>query len=406
VRTYLLLAPMTVVAFSGMAHGAEETKRGLYVDRGVLQKEGAPYRGVGANYFSLFSRLLKNPNDTSSLTNLAALRQAGIPFVRFMCCGFWPTDQNLYRTDPKGYFERLDRVVRAAEQNEIGLIPSFFWNLSTVPDIEGEHLDALGNPQSKSLAFIRRYTAEIVERYNNSPAIWGWEFGNEYNLAADLPNARQHRPHVAPQLGTPSERNDRDELKFAHVRTALVAFGETVRKHDRVRIILSGNSIPRPSAWHNVYEQSWKPDTEAQFGEILLRDNPDPINTIGIHLYPDEKGDYGGGAKSIDGAMAMAMKYARQSGKPLLIGEFGVPRPWGPREKQQAAFEQFLGAIDKHSVPLAAFWVFDLPQQDKDWNVSFANDRAYMIELVAKLNRELQQAGKSRKVERTRARNQ
>ena len=90
-------------------------------------------------------------------------------------------------------------------------------------------------------------------------------------------------------------------------------------------------------------------------------------------------------------AIALAMKSARQSGKPLVIGEFGVPRQWGPREKQQAAFEEYLAAIDKQGVPLATFWVFGLQQQEEDWNVTFANDRAYMIELVAKLNRRLRQ---------------
>ena len=75
-----------------------------------------------------------------------------------------------------------------------------------MPDIVGEHLDQYGNPDSKSLAFIRRYTQEVVERYRNSPAIWGWEFGNEYNLDADLPGHHLHRPVCWPTLGTPPNR--------------------------------------------------------------------------------------------------------------------------------------------------------------------------------------------------------
>jgi hypothetical protein len=252
-------------------------------------------------------------------------------------------------------------------------------------------MDQLGNPESQSIAFIRRYTAEVVERYKDSPAIWGWEFGNEYNLDADLPNARDHRPPVQPQLGTPKERTARDEPKFPQVRTAFVAFAETVRRFDRTRIILSGNAIPRPSAWHNLHEKTWTADTEAQFGEILLRDNPDPMNGISVHLYRDPKGLYPGGARSLDEAVGLAAQFAARAGKPLFLGEFGAERQLGPRQKQQAVFEEFLRAIEKHRVPLAAFWVFDYDQQDNDWSVSFSNDRSFMIERVSQLNARLRE---------------
>jgi len=365
-----------------------EQPRGLYVHAGVLMKDGKPYRGIGANYFDLFGRTLKNPADTSSRENLRALAKAHIPFVRFMCGGFWPADQKLYLQDREAYFQRLDAIVKTAEESGIGLIPSLFWHLPTVSDLAGEHLDELGNPESKSIAYILRYTEEVVQRYRNSPAIWGWEFGNECNLGCDLPNATQHRPQVVPQLGTPKERTERDELKFSQLRIALAAFAGTARKLDPVRIIVSGNSVPRQSAYHNVTEKSWKPDTEEQFAEILLRDNPDPLNVICIHQYPEKNNAYAGGAKSIAELIGLATKHAARAGKPLFIGEFGAEKR--PAEKERAVFEEFLAAIGKHQVPLAAFWVFDLDSQKKDWNVSFQNERAYMIELVAQANARIQ----------------
>lgn len=45
----------------------------LYVEAGTLMKDGRPYRGIGANYFDLFSRTLHNPRDTSSLDGLREL---------------------------------------------------------------------------------------------------------------------------------------------------------------------------------------------------------------------------------------------------------------------------------------------------------------------------------------------
>ncbi len=371
---------------SAMVGSPPQQQLGLHVRDGVLMKDGRPYRGVGANYFSLFARMIQDPSDNSSLTNLKALSRAGIPFVRFMCCGFWPVDQKLYLTDRAEYFRRLDQVVRCGEENHIGLIPSLFWHVPTTADIVGEHLDEYGDPDSKSIAFIRRYTEEVVRRYGNSPAIWGWEFGNEYNLAADLPNHELHRPDCWPALGTPRNRTARDELEFPQFRSALVAFAETVRKFDKTRIVISGNSIPRSSAWHNLHEKSWTQDTESQFAEILLRDNPDPIDTICVHVYRDAKGLYSGGARTIDEAVGVANQYALRAGKPLFLGEFGAERQLGTPQQQRAVFEEFLQAIDRHRVPLAAFWVFDLPAQEKTYNVDFQNDRSYMIERVSQLN--------------------
>jgi hypothetical protein len=175
-------------------------------------------------------------------------------------------------------------------------------------------------------------------------------------------------------------------MKSAQVRNAFVAFAETVRKLDATRIIFSWNSIPTVSAWHNVHDRTWHADSEAQFAEMLLHDNPDLLNAITIHLYHDSQNTYPGGTHSIDAAIALAAQIAERIHKPLFLGEFGAERQLGPRAQQQAVFEEFLNAIAQHRVPLAAVWVFDLPSQQGDWNISFDNDRAWMLDLVARAN--------------------
>jgi hypothetical protein len=83
----------------------------------------------------------------------------------------------------------------------------------------------------------------------------------------------------------------------------------------------------------------------------------------------------------------LASSVSAQAGKPLFIGEFGAPRQAGSRAEQETVFRELLAAIARHRVPLAAFWVFDLESQDKDWNINFHNDRAYQIRLVSEFNR-------------------
>ncbi|HEY3284732.1 MAG TPA: hypothetical protein VGN26_20865, partial [Armatimonadota bacterium] len=260
---------------------------------GQLLLRGAPYWGCGVNYFDAFARTLERADDRSYEQGFHALSSLGIPFARFMASGFWPVNCRLYQTDRQEYFRRLDAVVRSAERNQVGLIASLFWCYSTVPDLVGEPVDQWGNPKSKTHAFMRRYVREVVTRYRQSPALWGWEFGNEYLLSADLPNATDHRPPVAPELGTPSSRSARDELSSAMVRVAYRAFAREVRRWDPVRVILSGDGFPRPSAWHQRQERSWGQDTKSQYQEVLLRDTPSPMDLLSAHLYEAREQRFG-----------------------------------------------------------------------------------------------------------------
>ena len=194
-------------------------------------------------------------------------------------------------------------------------VPSLFWQLSTVPDLVGEPVNRWGNPESLTHEFMRRYTKDVVTRYLRSPAIWAWEFGNEYNLPADLPNASDHRPPIVPALGTPTTRSAEDDLTHAQMRTALRVFAEEVRKIDKHRAILSGNAFPRVSAWHQESGKSWTRDTSDQFADMLGLDNPSPIDTLTVRAY-DAKDDLG--------RLSSAIALSRGLKKPLFVGEFGV----------------------------------------------------------------------------------
>src|ERR1051325_6795005 len=215
------------------------------------------------------------------------------------------------------------------------MIPSLFWHMSIVPDLVGEPCNRWGDPNSRTIAFMREYTREVVTRYAQAPAIWGWEFGNEYNLPADLPNAPEPRPPVVPGLGTPAHRTAEDDLTHLAMRVALREFALEVRKHDPQRIIVSGNAFPRVSAWHQAKEKSWTPDTQEQFAEVLAADSPSPINTLCVRGY-DLTADLG--------RLAQAMTVARSEKKPLFVGEFGVPG--ADTTESRAKFAAILSAIE------------------------------------------------------------
>lgn len=338
----------------------------------TILRDGKPYRGIGINYFDAFLRVLKNPADTAYEAGFATLAEKQIPFVRFCATGFWPSDMKLYQTDRAEYFRRFDGLVKSAEKYDIGLIPSLFWHVACVPDLCGEPMDQWGNPASKTHAWMRTYVEEVVTRYRDSRAIWAWELGNEFSLQADLPNAKDHRPPVHHNLGTPAQRSERDEMTFAMVRTAFTEFAKAVRAHDPDRLILTGDSFPRLSAWHQEHEHSWKQDTKEQFQEMLTKANPDPVSAIGLHAYEDD-----------DQRLGWAMEVSRTMNKPLFVGEFGAQKD---TPEQTAKFRRLLNAIDKHGVPLAALWVFDLKSQP-EFTIVPGSPRMVQLDEISAWNR-------------------
>jgi hypothetical protein len=373
---------LTSVALAVNLAASAASAPGLSVgEDGLLRLRGEPFRGMGVNYYDAFARTLGKTARTNYDAGFRELSARKIPFARFSAGGYWPNDWGLYRTNRAEHFARLDGLVRSAEQHGIGLIPSLFWQLSTVPDLVGEPCNRWGDTNSRTIAFMREYTREIVTRYTTSPAIWGWEFGNEYNLPADLPNAAQHRPPVVPNLGTPQQRTPDDDLTHAVIRIALREFAREVRKHDSQRIIISGNAFPRISAWHQAKEKSWKRDTREQFAEVLAADNPPPMNTLSVRGYDLE---------SDINRLPQAMDVARSLKQPLFVGEFGVAG--ATTEESKAKFATILAAIETNRVPVAALWVFDFDGQAKDWNVSATNDRSWQLDALQQANERIRKS--------------
>lgn len=356
---------------------------------GELLRDGKAYRAYGVNFYSAFMRYLRNPADTSFREGFKELGELKIPFARFAACGFMPSDMKLYSENKEEYFARMDAVVKSAEENGVGLVPSLFWYNACLPDLAGEPRNQWGNPDSKTIALMRQYTRDVVSRYVNSPAIWIWEFGNEYDLAVDLPNAADHRPGVSVERGTLPTRSESDDLRFDMMNVAFREFAKAVREIDPHRPITTGNSLPREASYNLRKDLKWIADTPEQFGEQIVAFNPDPHNVISVHVYtPDHENRFGQRWTSYDEIIALSMAASKTVGKPLFIGE------WGARDDKEGAARdaarrdnfELITAIDRHNVPLAALWVYDLPDQESFANVTSSNHRKYLLKAVALAN--------------------
>lgn len=366
-------------------------------------------RAFGANYYDAFTRYLSNSNDTSFVQGFDFLSAHRIPVVRVLGAGFWPKDWALYFSDKTEYYRRLDFFVRQAEQKGVGLILDLFWTPTTVGELVDDAVSAgyltagtdfvaasplntnylgqttyaeyrkeLGRRDSGSNALIAYYTREIVARYARSPAVWGWEFGNEYNLAVDLPNIATQRPTRSPSLGQylPSEGSvvaawsGKEDITRDDVFVAKQTFANAVRSVDAWRFIMSGDSTPRQSAYSNWKSHTWSVNSRADLAKVLPEDNPAPIDTVTVHHYPGNPGDapvvYFSDApvtnQWLTGQYEERIVYfltnSAALNRPLVVGEWGAIGD-GATADEKTTFHRFMQALIDAQVQLSLMWTFD-----------------------------------------------
>ncbi len=362
----------------------------------VLLKDGKPYKGIGVNYFDPFIRTFDSPADTNYREGFKELAKRKIPFARVPFCGFWASEMKSYFENKEEYFKRLDDVVDAAEESGIGLIPCVFWYYACFPDLVGEPMNQWGNPESKTIAFMKKYTEEVVTRYKNSPAIWAWEFGNEYLL--ETGTFPEHRPWILPQFGTPANRTEADDITFDQVLVAYKEFAKTVRSIDKKRLLITGDATPRPSAYNLHHNKSWKIDTEKEAIQNLIEATPTPYDFISVHFYQENHEPRFGMKKPLSEKKMFEfyMDAAKKAGKLLFVGEFGVSlESKQPDEKiRKQDFMRTVDAIVETGVPLSALWVFDFvnPTSNSFHEqriIRIGNKFEWTLDVISKANKKI-----------------
>jgi hypothetical protein len=381
-----LVVGCVTLAAAGAALG-QGKRPGLVVKGQKLHHKGEAFRGIGVNYYHLFTHVFNKPEANQIDRRLRRLAQHDVPFVRFAACTFRKRSFALFQQDREVFWRRMDQVIDAAERHNLGLIPSFFWRTVAVPNLFNESIQAWGDPSSQTRQFMARYTRAMVKRYHNSPAIWAWEFGNEYNLHVDLPHG--------PKTG-------RTRFTTKMLRPALQHFGRVVRSIDEHRPITSGHALPRDSAWHNHQGDYWTTDNAAQFRKILRLYHPDPLDLLSIHIYADDV-KWDGQAhdtiveqvrRQFQRESARSADAARRIDKPLFLGEFGVPSDAGPKLGRRL-MRLYFKMVRRHEIPLAAVWGYAFKPNPKSemWNFNArnTNGRAYILDMLETANARLNQ---------------
>jgi hypothetical protein len=389
----------SLLGISLLALSAWTTASPLAAGNGKFTLNGAPFYGVGVNYMDAFTRYVNTGKDVTWMTGLATLKAYNVPFIRVNAIGFWPVDiQANYVNNKATFYARLDTFMNEAAKQKVGVILDIFWNWTAFSDLNNEHVPAWGNTNSATRKMMRATTTEMVTRYKNHPALWGWEFANETTSMMDVPDNINNYKWLPNYTGAPA-RTRADNFNSAMILDAMTDFARTVRTIDPSTPIFSGNDHPRYTAYH--LPKSWDQDTPDQFGQILSRDNA-RTDTTSIHLYPySEMPAFGADPTTktalpgtVPNILATAAKRARlvdANGKlvdprPLFLGEFGTSdKDLGPTVAK-TKFLQIADAIISNRIPMSALWVFDMKAQDGTYNVTASNSRAYQLDKIKQMN--------------------
>lgn len=345
---------------------AEEKGRpGLYVEDGKLMRDGKEFFGIGINYLGLFYDALDG--NTECIDSLETLAEYGVKCIRVPVNATY-TEEVMKKQfdDEENWWALLDRIVAKAEEVGIGLICGFFWSEDVIPNYFGEEIAwSMREEESLSWSYMDGYIQRFIGRYGESEAIWGWEYGNEIMLEAQIPDtASQPRRFTC------------DDVVALYKR-----FVSSVKKYDKYnRFIGSGDAGLRASSYNIYNYNSWYADTKEEQQEMCGKLYP--MDGVSWHAYadsvkaldapenfvdPPEFADGKGGKTKLYTTWTDYFGYvselAKAHGKIAYLGETAFTYPDSKREIGKAdaykGMEGILKAAYETDFPLTIVWNYD-----------------------------------------------
>jgi hypothetical protein len=395
---------------AGNRSAKTETKMqyGITVDEdGVFRMNGKPFYGYGVNAYPLIWEQWYNPEDTAYIEGFAMLRKYNIPFVRIPLSCVTVEQFKAYQENPQSYFDIVDKILAEAEKNRVGVIGYIMASGYYVGGIFGEKISAIGQMDSKSMKFQKKFVSALVSRYVDHPAIWGWEIGNEANLPADKYGEQGYPTGISQ---SPEDTNGYDYITSEETTTCSREVAKSIREHDSYRMISTGDGLMRESAYalhkssqqmknastpNRVWTSDWTASSLEEWHTMVKYFTPDPINAVCLHMgTPDADFNYQLRGISLDypGLLEQYINVAKSVKKGFYFGEFGCFSEDASRVSLtdvQNRFPKNLRTMVAAGVQLGSLWQFN-------GNNNIFNDDGnlgYMFGEISKINDNFKQNG-------------
>lgn len=310
---------------------------------------GKPFHISGVNCYNLFIQCFEHDNfGTADMEEaVKVLSRQEVPIVRFSCGPYYASQMWWYTDRKEDFLSNLEKLASLCDESHILLIPSFFWNSACVPEYSGEPLASWGDISSKTYSFMLSYTRDIMNVLKDHKCLAAWEFGNEFNLQADI------------------ESEGYPELPAAAVGVALKGFGDLVRSLDpHGRLICSGHSIMRNAQWNLSRKNGWTDDTFGQYSEITGLLTPDPVQGVSEHIYEERRKFSDIGELDRENQLLEAKEVSAALGKVYYVGEFTGPKT---ALGDSVLVKSHFSAYSDQKIQLALIWNYAL-RGDVEWS--------------------------------------
>lgn len=321
--------------------------RGLTVNaQGQLLRDGLRFRNIGINWPTAMWDIYGAANagqtyytsesdQDRAIATLASMKCKVVIFTPFP---FYPAHWTLAvnngvsalsstAADREPYYQRLDALLAKLAAADIGAIFRMFQRHATIPDLVGQESRAGWLNAGATRTLATAITQEVVTRYLNHSAVYGYQHGTETNHRNDISQttfANDVWPAVNASLGTgaPGSYTAANSAFFGDEWSQVLSWWYgVIRAIDANRIVLSGNgpnSYSQPGGTPGISSpmRAWHLEQ--------VRDNP--TNCGQIHWYGNV--GYGSsGFRGLNSILTGVRHWQRGNGRGFVLGEFGS-QPW------------------------------------------------------------------------------
>jgi len=262
---------------------------------GRLAYDGQPCKLLGANAYSLYSRLVSNSTPSAYIEVLDRLSAAGCKVVRVFGDGFSPgSGLGLWETAPATAIAAATTLFDAAHARGMSLFWCIHWHVLGVPLWKAEANTALLSGSTASRTYLKLVIDTVVPQFKNHPALAGWECANE--------------------------------IPGLFVTNGLTVANATALQND-IRTWInaqdSGAFISSGSSTHDLTAIPAQNGSYPDGGLQSLAAMHSGWNSQSSHIYADRPTAVGLNGSNFRAWLNRVCGAARALGQPMVIGEFG-----------------------------------------------------------------------------------
>lgn len=317
----------------GLTVGADQT----------LRRDGQRFRNIGLNYGGGIVRIYTQPSATACAYTPSAEQDAmldvaaalKVKVIRVKATPFWPAQWRYgvnggvagvaaSPADREAHYQQIDAFLAKCRARDIGVILTLFFRHVSIADLAGQTVRAgwlTGGSATRNYA--QTVTQEIVTRYLNEDAVFGYEWGNEVNHYNDASDAtRGAWPAINTAYGSAASYSAANDIFVGSELAGVLSWWSgIVTAIDPQRIVMTGNG---PNSYSQPGGVAGISTPIINWHREQVRDNP--VNCGSIHWYGNV--GYGSnGFRGLNAIMTGVRHWQRTSGRGFVLGEFGN-QPW------------------------------------------------------------------------------